>query len=82
MDGFGIKADLRVVKHVDDAIIEVLRSADQDLSKESESKGVDNPESAIEGAREKTRMQSSFVTAASMALKSRAEIKMNLKYPY
>jgi len=28
MDGFGAKIDLRLVKHVDDAIIEVLRRAD------------------------------------------------------
>ena len=82
MDGFGAKLDLRVVKHVDDALIEMLRTIDQELQKEAEeSKGLENPENVVE-TKEKSKLQSSFVTAFSMAIKSRAEIEMNLKYPY
>jgi len=42
---------------------------------------LENPENAVD-TKELSKMQSSFVTAISMALKSRAEIEMNLKYPY
>ena len=81
MEGFGAKFDLRVVKHVDDAIIVVLRILDKEIQMEAE-KVVENPENGADQAKEKQRMQSSVVTAISMALKSRAEIEMNLKYPY
>lgn len=53
MDSFGLKFDLRVVRNVDDAIIEVLRIIDKEFQKEEEKQETENPEAEAVEVKEK-----------------------------